>query len=207
MKFGQYTSLLQSALSVRLLREFREWLGITLPMREVTREIIARRNTPPPPRANKKPTFLITKKFFVKLSLMPSVELEVKDSISKIRKECYGFRDTVSKERVYLKIDGDSVVEFRDSPAGFVIGKRYFIPRLEKMYLPKTLKKVNRLLTRVLSEQGIIVNSVLVKEYTKQNSKRYKLANLIVARRKYRMECKINNVTFSRKRCLNEKTQ
>jgi hypothetical protein len=207
MKHGQYTSLVQAGTARRILREISNWLGVKLTLKEVTRKIKAREATVPRSKTSKEPKFLFTKKFFTKLELMPSVELEVTDSRSKIRRECYGFRDQESRERVYLKIDGDSVIEFRDSPAGFIIGKRYIIPRLEKMYLPKTWKKVNRLMTRVLSERGIIVNSRLVKEYTKRNNKRYKLANLLIARRLFYMKnhCKERH-TYSRKGCLREKT-
>jgi hypothetical protein len=205
MNHGQYTSLVQAGTTVRIVRELSAWLEVKLTLRDVNREIIARENTPPPPRANKEPKFLFRKKFFVKLQYMPSVELKVTDSISKIRKECYGFRDLESRERVYLKIDGDSIVEFRDSPAGFILGKRYFIPRLEKMYAPKTWEKVNRLMTRVLSEQGIIINSRLVKEYTKRHNKRYKLVNILIARRRYGMRNRINH-KHTRKEYLREKT-
>lgn len=205
MKHGQYTSLVQAGTPVRIAREMSEWLEVDINLKDVTREIVARKNTKVITKDKKVPEFLFTKKFFTKLELMQSIELEVTDSRSKIRRECYGFRDPESRERIYLKIDMDSILLFRDSPAGFIIGKRYIVPRLEKMYLPKTWKKVNRLMTRVLSERGIIVNSRLVKEYTKRHSKRYKLANLLIARRLFYINS-VSRHSYSRKGCLREKT-
>ena len=207
MKHGEYVSLYQAGRVRDIMKAMNNHFKTGITYGELRREIMARRKTPPPPRPRKEPKYFIDKKFFVKLYLMPSVELYVRDSVSKIRRECYGFRDPESRERVYLKIDGDSVIVFRDSPAGFITGKRYFIPRLEKMRYPKTFPKVNRLMTRMLRKQGIIVDSRLVKEYTKQHNKKYKLANILVARYQYYFDSFLyGKHTYTRKGSLNAKT-
>lgn len=208
MNFSQYASLVHAGTVGQVRMALSKLVGIKIHISTPRQKIKARAATPPPPRANKEPKFVFNDKFFTKLQLMPSVDLEVVDSRSKIRKECYGFREKVTRERVYLKIDDDSVVMFRDSPAGFITGKRYLIPRLNLMYLPKTWPKVKRLMTRVLNEQGIIVTLGLVREYTKSNFYRYRLANILVARRIYAMiTCEGPTRKYYRKGCLSEKAR
>lgn len=207
MNHGRYVRLFQAAFPLEILNALRDEFDIQMSMFDVDKERMAKRNTPPPKKPPNKPKYRITKKFFSRLFFMPFVELQVRDSASKIRKTCYGFRDPDTKERVYLRMDGDSLLEFRDSPAGFMIGKRYYIPRLAKMRHPRTFEKLNRLLMRILRERGTIVKSKHVREYIAYNRRRYKLANLLVARRNYtQSHTLIKGTERYIKECLNEKT-
>lgn len=135
--------------------------------------------------------FKFTEKFFAKLSLMPSFAIHVAESRSQIRKTCFGFRDKRTGERVYLRIDPGSVVEFRDSPAGFIIGTRYIVPGLDRMRPPRW-DKVNRKMTRHLSQRGIIVYSRQVKDYLKSINARYKLARKLVRDRTDTLRWRLN---------------
>lgn len=183
MNQGRYSSLIRFGNQQKLIRGASELAGVKVTFSDLDRKIRARKATKFKDKSNKSPKFVFTVKWFAKLQLMPSIELEVKDSRSKIRKECYGFREKKSGERVYFKIDEDSVVEFRDSPCGALTGRRYLIPRISSMRGQKTWHKVSRLIGRILSEQGIIVNAKLVYKYDWFVGRRKKLVELLVSKR------------------------
>jgi hypothetical protein len=181
---GRYSSLVRFGKQIALLKGVKELTGVKISLKNVDQKIKAREATKKTIKSKVQPKFLFTVKWFAKLQLMPSIELEVTDSRSKIRRECYGFREKKSGERVYFKIDEDSIIEFRDSPSGALMGRRYLIPRISKIRGKKTWDKVNRLVGRMLSEQGIIVNAKLVYKYDWTVGRRKKLAELLISKRK-----------------------
>lgn len=183
MNQGKYSSLIRFGNQHRLIRGVSELAGVKVTFSDLDKKIRARKATNFKDKKSKSPHFIFTVKWFAKLQLMPSIELEVKDSRSKIRKECYGFREKKSGERVYFKLDEDSIVEFRDSPSGALTGRRYLIPRISSMRGEKTWSKVSRLIGRILSEQGIIVNAKLVYKYDWFVGRRKKLVELLVSKR------------------------
>lgn len=184
MNQGRYSSLVRFGGQVALLKGVKELTGVKINLKNVDQKIRAKEATKKVEKTKKDPKFLFTVKWFAKLQLMPSIELEVADSRAKIRRECYGFREKKSGERVYFKIDEDSIVEFRDSPSGALMGRRYLIPRISNIRGKKTWEKVNRLIGRILSEQGIIVNAKLVYKYDWTVGRRKKLVELLVNKRK-----------------------
>lgn len=186
MNQGRYSSLVRFGNQIALLKGVKELTGVKVTLKSVDHKIRAKEATKNLEKKKADPKFVFTVKWFAKLQLMPSIELEVADSRAKIRRECYGFREKKSGERVYFKIDEDSIVEFRDSPSGALMGRRYLIPRISNIRGKKTWEKVNRLIGRILSEQGIIVNAKLVYRYDWTVGRRKKLVELLISkRRKY----------------------
>ena len=213
-----YFSLLSAGTPGRIYRTLKSEYELNFKLKDLDRKYYARRATAiaeakrkHKKRKNNPPKYLFTHRFFTRLELMPCVDIEVNDSRSKIRRECYGFRDDISRERIYLKIDNDSIVMFRDSVAGFIIGKRYFIHNLELMKTPKTWKKVFRLLRETLNRQGIKINSKVRMAYYQRHHLRWLTADLLYARRVLYLRRKIiKDVRIEyidlKKRMLREKT-
>ena len=197
MKNGDYASLVQAGTPRYFVKALRKWLGVKFTMKMVDRKIYARRKATPPPPPKGEPKWLFTDRFFTRLEMMPSIEIEVVDSRSTIRREYYGYRDKRSGERFYLKIDGDSVILIKDSPAGFIIGNRFYIPRMESMHKPITWLNVFRLMRRVLNEQKIDVRRKDVLKYQKRQYKRWRLADVLVARRDLYLKALANEIKWN----------
>ena len=181
MDFITFQTLVQHGDVKQIVKGLQDLYGEKVFIPQVKKKIQALLATQPAPVSRKKPNPYFSVYFMVKLNFMPSVALQVGDSKSKIRKECYGFREWNTGDRVYFKFDGDSLLEFRVSPIGVVTGRRYFIPRMKKMY-SKTWQKLIRLVGRVASEQGIIANKRLVREYLIYGNHKKKLAIKLIER-------------------------
>ena len=197
VKNGEYASLIQAGTPIRLVKSIRLWLDVKFTMSMVDRKIYARRKATPPPPPKGEPKFLFTDRFFTRLEMMPSIEIEVVDSRSKIRREYYGYRDKKSGERIYLKIDDDSIILIKDSPAGFIIGNRFYIPRMENMYKPIKWPNVFRLLRMILNEQKIEVRRKDMLKYRKRQYKRWRLADVLVARRDLYLKALANEIKWN----------
>lgn len=178
----EYLRVVQVGTARELMHALRDVTDFRLTLPMVDRKIAARNATKHVEKSGKKPRFFFGPKFFTKLNMMPAVSIEVRESRSQIRKTCYGFRDRTTGERVYLRIDPGSVVEFRDSTCGYLIGTRYLIPGLSRMRPPRW-DKVDRKMRRLLSAEGIIVDAALVRKYRRSTYPRVKLAKKIVERR------------------------
>jgi len=214
-----YMSLLRIGTPHRIYRELKSNYDLDFRLADLDRKYYARRATAIAQKKKKAqlnkpkkpPVFVFTFRFFTRLELMPCIDIEVNDSRSKIRRECYGFRDEISAERIYLKIDNDSIVMFRDSVAGFIIGKRYYIRNLELMKAPRTWAKVFRLLRKTLNRQGVKIDFKARKAYYLRHHLRWRTADLLYARRILYLQRKVLR-TLSiqyvdlKKRMLSEKT-
>lgn len=175
----EYLRVVQVGKPTELLKALRFYTDYRLTFKKLDKKVDARMVTKFNVRSEKKPKFRFGPKFFTKLNMMPAVSIEVRESRSYIRKTCYGFRDRRTNERVYLRVDPGSVVEFRDSPCGYLIGTRYLVPNIDRMKSSRW-DKVNRLLTRLLSREGIIVNAGHVQKYRRSSNVRSKLAKRLV---------------------------
>lgn len=149
---------------------------------------------------------LFSPRFFAKLALFPAVELKVTESRSSLRRTCYGFREKVTRERIYLRVEKGSLLVFRDSPAGFLTGKRYFINGLK--YTKNTSwENIVRVLKRGVSRMGIRLDKYDVAEHYAQDRARHKLALMLSWRRKKFLEARrdkkahSNIQAVSRERC------
>jgi hypothetical protein len=178
----EYLRVVQVGTVRELLKAISYVTDYHLTLKKLDAKVDAMRAHKPIIRLNKKPKFRFGPRFFTKLNRMPAVSIEVKESRSYIRKTCYGFRDKVTQERIYLRIDPGSIVEFRDSPCGYLIGTRYLVPNLDRMK-SKRWDKVNRLLNRLLQREGIIVTASQVAKYRRSSKSRCKLAKRIVTLR------------------------
>ena len=116
-----------------LMMALAEETGCRLSTRYFHRNMTAWLATKKKLPSTKKPKFYFSNIFFAKLVTMPSFSIEVKESKSQIRKTCYGFRHKKTGERVYLRVDPGSLVEFRVHLTGYVIGTRYVIPGCFKL--------------------------------------------------------------------------
>lgn len=128
-------------------------------------------------------------RFFAKLALFPSVELKVTESRSSLRRTCYGFREKVTRERIYIRAEKGSLLVFRDSPAGFLTGKRYFIKGL-KYTKNLSWENIPRVLKRAVARLGIRLDKYDVAEHYADDRARHKLALMLSWRRKKFLEAK-----------------
>jgi len=183
-----YLRIVQVGNATELLQAIRFVTDFNLTFKTIDRKIYAAARHKPVSRENCKPVFRFGPKFFTKLSHMPAVSIEVRESRRQLRKTCYGYRDRFTKERVYLRIDPGSVLEVRDSMCGYLIGTRYLIPKLDGMK-SKRWDKVHRLLTRLLKREGIIVSAAHVRKYRDSSKQRVKLTKrILILRDRYLKE-------------------
>lgn len=163
-----------------ILEFIREITELPLKLSQVDKKIRAFNKTPINKHPPQEPKFRITGRFFTMLWSLPSIELTVNDSRSKIRRECYGFRDTWSGERVYLRVEGSYILEFRDSPCGILLGKRYFLRGLILRNAEKGWKRVQNIMTREMWRQGAPIKPVDIKRYYNSIRPRVVAANRLV---------------------------
>jgi hypothetical protein len=185
----EYLRIIQVGKSMNVLRALRFYTDYNLTWKKLDAKIVARAATVMKPieKNRPRPKFKFGPKFFTKLNMMPAVSIDVMESRSHIRKTCYGFRDRVTGERVYVRVDPGSVVEFRDSPSGYLLGTRYLVPNIDRMKPPRW-DKVSRLLTRLLTKKGIIITASVVQKYRRSAGLRVNLAKrLIELRKKHRI--------------------
>lgn len=178
----EYLRVVQVGTVRELIRAIRFYTDYKISFKILDLKVDVARATKHRLVVNKKPIFRFGPKFFTKLNMMPAVSMEVRESRSHIRKTCYGFRDKLTGERVYLRIDPGSVMEFRDSPCGYLLGTRYLVPNIDRMKSPRW-DKVSRLITRLLSREGIIVSVAHVAKYKRSTKPRSKLAKRMVTLR------------------------
>ena len=186
MEFARYNSLVNGGNPTEIIRALRSEFGISVNYSSVDHKINAGgRFIKPHPKLwrNEQRYKRFNILFFTQLSFFPSVELHVNESKSHMRKTCYGFRELLSGERVYLRIEGTTIVEFRDSPAGFIIGKRYFLPIRFWRTKPRW-DKVARRMREWFRKNKVHVGKKQFKEYVQHHRVRYKLAAMLVLRRK-----------------------
>lgn len=145
-------------------------------MRRFRKNLIAFLATNRKARSRKKPKFKFTDHFFAKLHHMPNFTIDVRESKNQIRKTCHGFRHPKTGERVYIRVDPGSLVEFRVHQTGYVIGTRYVIPGLDKMQGQFHWDKVVRKMREYMSRNGIIVKRREVFEYYQSITVRCSLA-------------------------------
>ncbi len=178
----EYLRVVQVGTCRELIWALQFYTDYPLNFKKLDHKIIARAATKMTQRHRDKPKFFFSPKFFTKLSFMPAVSIEVMESRSHIRKTCYGFRDHRSGERVYMRIDPGSVVEFRDSISGVITGTRYIIPGIDRMKGARW-DKVARKVSRLLVAEGIIVTREHVAKYLRTFKPRAKLTARLVALR------------------------
>lgn len=206
-----YNSLIQTGTPRKIIRAILKCFNIDITFKILDSKIMARMATPPPPRPAKHPSFVMKTQFFAVLDCMQSVEMEVTESRSHIRKNYYGFRDGLTGERVYLKKDGDSIVMIRDSVAGFIFGRRYYIPGIERLSGKYIWNKVFTKMNIHIEKLGIVIDERERKYYYSRIALRWKTADMLYARRLFYIKRKILkcisvNFVDIRKRSLSEKT-
>jgi hypothetical protein len=181
MDMNEYLRVVQVGQMAELMQAIRYYTDYSLKWKHLRTKTFARAATAftVPPGMKKRPKFKFGPKFFTKLNMMPAVSIDVRESRSHIRKTCYGFRERISGERVYLRIDPGSVVEFRDSPCGYLLGTRYLIPNIDRLKSHRW-DKVSRLLTRLLTRDGIMITTALVARYRRTHKSRTKLAKRLI---------------------------
>ena len=179
MDKSEYSRVVRAGDQKEVLLGLIEETGFKLTMKMVDAKILARAVTKFKAPHRDKSKFRFTPRFFTKLNLLPAVSIEVRESRSYIRKTCYGFRDRTG-ERVYLRIDPGSLVEFRDSPCGYLIGTRYLMPSMNMWKKPFRWDKIKRRLKYILSNGGIIVTPVMVRKYRESHMVRYKLGKRLI---------------------------
>lgn len=176
----EYLRVVQVGNTIECRRGILHYTDFELTRPMIVRKIAARIATRKwiSPKLNN-PVFQFGPKFFTKLSLMPSIAVDVRESRSSIRRTCYGFREKLTGERVYLRIEPGGIAEFRDSPCGYLLGTKYLIPNIDRMKEPRW-DKVSRLLTRLLTKKGIIVDAAAIAKWKRSTKPRVKLAKRIV---------------------------
>lgn len=177
-----------------MLRALSDVTGCALSNSRFNRNLRAFIRTRRRMRSRKRPKFKFSDHFFAKLSQMPSFSIVVKESKNQIRKTCYGFRHPKTGERVYLRIDPGSLVEFRVHLTGYVIGTRYVIPGLDAMRGPFRWEKVDRKIRQYMRLNGIIVKRRDVLEYYQSIRVRCTLARKLVLRQLKQMRTR-NDIT------------
>lgn len=186
MDFGEHSRIVQVGTTYDVIRALRFLTDFPLQIEQVDAKIKARKATKFSERKNNKPKVKFGPHFFAKLNQFPAVSVEIKESRSQLRKTCYGFRDRRTGERVYLRIDPGSVLEVRDGICGYLVGTRFIVPRIDRMK-PKRWDKLNRLLTRLMTEKGIIVTESMALKVQRALKKRVKLTKRLIALREFRI--------------------
>jgi len=181
-----YLRIIQVGNTYELIQAVRYWIDFPIRIKHLDAKIEARQATKIVERPKKDPSFWFGPKWFTKLNQFPAVSVEVRESRAELRRTCYGFREKTTGERVYLRIEPGGIAEFRDSPCGILLGTKYLIPNIDKMYGEKRWDKVSRLLTRLLTKKGIIVDDRMVRKYQRSQKRRVKLCSrLLEVRIKY----------------------
>ena len=173
----KYHRVVRSGDMWEVMAALKEVTGCKISIKKLTPSVMAwLENLDGKPAPKKKPEFKFSDHFFAKLSMTPCFDIDVMESRSQIRKTCYGFRHKRTGERVYLRVDPGSLVEFRMHPTGYVIGRRYMLPGIDRIKSPFRWDKVSRLVGKYLRKNGIIVKKRQVWEYYKSISDRCHLA-------------------------------
>lgn len=176
----EYLRVVQVGTSPSCLAGLRYYTDFHITYDMIDRKLDAREATKQwKEKSKRKPKKFIGPKFFTKLSFMPAVTIEVTESRSSIRRTCYGFRETLTGERVYLRVETGGIVEFRDHPCGYLIGTRYLIPNVDRM-TSHEWHKIDRLLNRLLRKKGIIVTASMVAKWRRSCKPRVKLAKRLI---------------------------
>ena len=186
MDFARYDSLINGGTPTELIVALRAEFGINVSYNTVDHKVnTGGRFIKPHPKLwrNEQRYKQFNILFFTQLSFFPSVELTVTESKTHMRKTCYGFRELMTGERVYLRIEGTTIVEFRDSPAGFLIGKRYMLPIRFWRTTPRW-DKIARRMREWFRKNKVKVGKKQFQEYVRHHRVRYKLAAMLVLRRR-----------------------
>lgn len=205
MDTREYLRVVQVGKTFELIEAISFYTDFPLQIGQLDKKVLARKATKPSTQENKDPIFWFGPKWFTKLNQFPAVSIEVRESRSQIRKTCYGFREYLTGERVYLRIEPGGIAEFRDSPSGYLLGTKYLIPNINRIRGDKRWDKVSRLLTRLLTKKGIMVTDSMVRKYQRTLKRRVKLANRLVDMRTEYMPRKLR--TDRRKRRAKAKQQ
>jgi hypothetical protein len=181
----EYASVRQTDDSRKVLRALCKLLEMKVKTISMDKKLIARKNTKnkTAPHKPEKGKWRFSRRFFAMLYMMPSIKIDVKESRSHIRKTSYGFRDQSTSDRVYLRIENGSVVMFRDSPACYIIGKRFFFRRVGYSYRKRwDLVQVKMYL--FLREKGIRIKNKDITSCLRSVDKwRVMLSDVLICRR------------------------
>jgi hypothetical protein len=184
MDLGEYIILVRQGNTNEIISALTEHIDIKVNKKQLDHKLKYGIDfVPSKNRERQQSRKLFNVRFFAKLLYFPSVSLEVHSSKTELKKTCYGFRDALSGERVYLRYDIDSILEFRDSPAGHLTGKRYYINGLHKMRQFDWHKAI-RLIDRNLKKMRVVITKKDLDEYVKINRERYVLSYKLRERRK-----------------------
>lgn len=111
-----------------------------------------------------------------------AVDLNVVESKSSLRRTSYGFRDKLTQERVYIRVEGSSICVYRDNPGGFVTGKRYLIPDLLYMKNFDFVRFKERIRKHHI-RMGLRITNKDHRKFIENHKERYKLGAVLLWKR------------------------